>query len=83
MEKRLHLYVSRKHPALWLTGLLMLLAIAARIAAYAQAENVGVWRQILLPALALILFLLMAFLTGEEMLYRTAIPVWKHGRRLC
>ena len=79
MEKRLHLYVSRKHPALWLTGLLMLLAIAARIAAYAQAENVGVWRQILLPALAVILFLLMAFLTGEEMLYRTAIPVWMLG----
>ena len=41
MEKRIHLYVSRKHPALWLTGLLMLASVVARIAVFSQ---VGVWR---------------------------------------
>ena len=70
MEKRIHLYVSRKHPALWLTGLLMLASVAAKIAIYSQIENIGVWRQIILPAVAVILFVLMAFFAGEEMLYR-------------
>ena len=79
MEKRIHLYVSKKHPALWLTGLLMLGSVAARIAVFSQIEGVGVWRQIVWPALAVILFVLMAFVVGEEMLYKTAVPVWMMG----
>ena len=79
MEKRIHLYVSRKHPALWLTALLMLASVIARIAVFSQVENVGVWRQIVWPTVAVILFVLMAFLNGEEMLYRTAVPVWMLG----
>jgi len=31
------------------------------------------------PAVAVILFVLMAFFAGEEMLYRTAVPVWMLG----
>ena len=73
MEKRIHLYVSKKHPALWLTGLLMLASVVARIAVFSQIEGVGVWRQIVWPALAVILFVLMAFVVGEEMLYKTAV----------
>lgn len=77
MEKRIHLYVSRKHPALWLTALLMLASIVARIAVFAPAE--GVWRQIVWPAVAVILFVLIAFFTGKEMLYKTAVPIWMLG----
>ncbi len=79
MEKRLHLYVSKKHPALWLTGLLMLASVITRIALYAQMEDVGVWRQIVWPAAAVTVFVLMAFFAGKEMLHRTAVPVWMLG----
>jgi len=79
MEKRIHLYVSKKHPALWLAGLLMLASVAARIAVFSPMGGEGVWRQILWPAVAVMLFLLMAFFAGEEMLYRTAVPVWMLG----
>jgi len=79
MEKRIHLYVSKKHPALWLAGLLMLVSVVVRVAVFSQVEGVGVWLQIVWPSVAVILFVLMAFLTGEEMLYRTAVPVWMLG----
>ena len=79
MEKRVHLYVSKKHPALWLTGLLMLASVVARIALFSQMEDAHVWRQIVWPAVAVMLFVLMAFFDGEEMLYRTAVPVWMLG----
>ena len=79
MEKRIHLYVSKKHPALWLTGLLMLASVVARIALFSQMEDAHVWRQIVWPAVAVMLFVLMAFFDGEEMLYRTAVPIWMLG----
>ena len=79
MEKRIHLYISRKHPALWITGLLMLLSIVARIAVFSQMEDTHVWRQIVWPSAAVALFVFIAFLDGEEMLYRTAVPVWMLG----
>ena len=79
MEKRLHLYVSKNHPALWLAGVLMLSSIVARIAQFSQVEGTHVWWQIVWPSAAIILFVFMAFLTGEEMLYRTAVPVWMLG----
>lgn len=79
MEKRLHLYVSRKHPALWLTGMLMLASVVARIVVFSQVEGIGVFRQIVWPSVAVILFVIIAFLNGDEMLYKTAIPVWILG----
>ena len=79
MEKRIHLYVSRKHPALWLAGLLMLASVVARIAVFSQVEGVEIWWQMVWPSAAVILFLLMAYGGGEEMLHRTAIPVWMLG----
>jgi len=56
MEKRIHLYVSKKHPALWLTGLLMLASVVARIAQFSQVEDTHVWRQIVWPSVAVMLF---------------------------
>jgi len=79
MEKRIHLYVSRKHPALWLAGLLMLSSVAAGIVVFSRSEDAHVWRQIVWPAVAVMLFVLMAFFDGEEMLHRTAVPVWMLG----
>ena len=58
MEKRIHLYVSKKHPALWLTGLLMLASVVARIIVFTQLEDAHVWRQIVWPAVAVMLFVL-------------------------
>lgn len=79
MEKRIHLYVSKKHPALWLTGLLMLASVIARIIVFSQVEAVGVFRQIVCPSVAVFLLVLMLFFAGEEMLYRTAVPIWMLG----
>ncbi len=79
MEKRIHLYVKKKHPALWLMGLLLLLSVIARIALFSRWEGVYVWRQIVWPSVAVVAFVLMAFLAGEEMLYRTAVPIWLLG----
>ena len=58
MEKRIPLYVSRKHPALWLTGLLLLVSVVARVVVFSQVEGVGLWRQILWPSAAVILFVM-------------------------
>lgn len=77
MKKGVHLYVSRKHPALWLAGLLMLASVVARIVVFSQSE--GIWRQIVWPAVAVTVLVLMVFLTGKELLFRTAVPVWMLG----
>lgn len=66
MEKRIHLYVSKKHPALWLTGLLMLASVVARIAQFSQVEDPPVWRQIVWPSAAVLLFVLLAFLPVKK-----------------
>ena len=57
----------------------MLASVVARIAQFSQLEDAHVWRQIVWPAVAVMLFVLMAFFDGEEMLYRTAVPVWMLG----
>ena len=57
----------------------MLASVVARIALFSQLEDAHVWRQIVWPAVAVMLLVLMAFFDGEEMLYRTAVPVWMLG----
>ena len=79
MEKRLHLYVSKKHPALWLTVLCLLASAAARIAVFSLWGTFGLWRHIIWPVAATVLFGLLAVLGGRERLYRTAIPFWMLG----
>lgn len=79
MGKRIHLYVSKKSVVLWLMTLCMLASVTARIAVFSQVEGVGIWRQIVWPSVATILFALFAMLRGEEMLYKTAIPIWMLG----
>ena len=79
MEKRIHLYTDRKHPAVWLTAVCLLASAAARIAVYSQIDIVGVWFQIIWPVFAAVLFTLIMTVSGKEMLYKTAIPFWIMG----
>ena len=75
MEKRVHLYVSRKHPCVWLTVLCLAASVVLRILCYSGKLCFGA----VLPVTAAVLFALILILDGEEMLYRTAVPVWLMG----
>lgn len=78
MEKRTHLYVSRKHFCLWLMAACMLASLVARIALFSPLDG-SVWIQVVLPGTAAVLYALIAFCSGDEMLYRTSFPVWVMG----
>ena len=69
--KREHLYVSRKHPCVWLMGLATAASAVLRIL---QGDGI-VW----LDVVAAVLYALITVISCEEMLYRTAVPVWLMG----
>lgn len=79
MKKRNHLYIDRKSPTAWLTAALLLASAVVRICVFSGIDGIGVWRQIVWPVVAAVLFALIALLAGKEMLYKTAIPVWLMG----
>ena len=79
MEKRTHLYVNRKNVMVWLSALCLLASATARVALFSQMDRAGLWLQIILPGFAAILLALMCLISGQEMLYKTAIPVWVLG----
>lgn len=76
MERKIHLYVSRRHIAVWLMALCMLASAVCRIAAYAGN---GVWSSVVLPCAASVLYALIAICSGQELFHRTAVPVWLMG----
>ena len=76
MERRLHFYVSRKNVLTWLMTLCMVCSVVARVVIFSGMEGVGVWSQIFLPVAASVLYVLIVLINGEEMFYKTAIPVW-------
>lgn len=79
MKKRFHLYVSRKNALTWLMAACMVSSAVARIwiiGVKGTGGPVNVWSQILLPVAASLLYAAIALLSGEERLYKTAIPVW-------
>ena len=79
--KREHLYVTRKHLCVWLMTLCMTASAATAIFA-AQgtiSTRLGLWCGIVLPCVAAVLFALISVCAGNEMLYKTAIPVWLWG----
>ena len=82
MEKRLHLFVSRKNVLTWLMALCLVGSAVARIA-FSGLKGFGdasqVWSQIVLPVAATLLYVLIVLLNGKEMFYKTAIPVWMMG----
>ncbi len=79
MEKKIHLYVSRKNVLTWLMALCMVASAVTRICfsgLKGSGEPVNMWSQIILPIAATSLYALIALLDGEEHFYRTAVPVW-------
>ncbi len=78
MEKRIHLYVSRKNVLTWLMALCLVGSAVARIVipcVKGTGENFEVWSQIVLPVAATLLFVLITLINGKEFFYKTAIPV--------
>lgn len=69
--KRDHLYVVRKHPLVWLSVLSMLASAASAIVL--RCDH---WP---LHTAAIVWYVLIVLLSGDEMLYRTAVPVWILG----
>ena len=79
MEKRIHLYVSPKSVLTWLMAVCMVCSAVARIALSGlkgSGDTLYVWSQIVLPIAATLLYAAIALLSGKEMFYKTAIPVW-------
>ena len=82
MEKRIHLFVSRKNVLTWLMVLCMVGSAVARIAipcVKGTWDQLQVWSQIVLPVAACLLYVSIILLRGDEMFYKTAIPVWMIG----
>ena len=75
MEKRIHLYVSRKNVLTWLMALCMIGSAVARLVIFG-GKGTEVWSQIVLPVAAALLYVFIVFSRGDEMFYKTAIPVW-------
>ena len=79
MERRIHFFVSRKNALTWLMALCMVCSVVARIVfpgVKGSGEPLNVWSQIILPVAASMLYMFIALFNGEEMFYKTAIPVW-------
>ncbi len=79
MEKRVHFYVSRKNVLTWLMALCLVCSAVARMVIpglKGSGDSRDVWCQIVLPIAATALYVLIALFNGDEMFYKTAIPVW-------
>ena len=79
MKNRIHLYVSRKNLLVWLMALCMLASAVARIVfpgVKGTGDSQSVWVQLILPIAATTLYALIALIDGDELFYKTAIPVW-------
>ena len=79
--KRKHYYVGRKNPCVWLLALCMVVSAVTVISTTqgTVSTRLGIWCGIVLPIVAAILLALITLFSGDEMLYRTAVPVWIWG----
>ena len=77
MKKRISYYVSRKNVFLWLAAAALVCSAAVRIAFVCGkgADASTMWFQIVLPVAASLIYTLILLCSGEERLYRTAVPV--------
>ena len=76
MEKKTRFYVSNRNVLTWLMALCMIGSAVARIYLFSGSEGTGAWSQIFLPIAAAMLFAAITLISGDELLYKTAIPVW-------
>lgn len=77
--KREHLYVTGKHPCVWLMASCMAASAVLHAVQGTVSAPTDIWCGIVLPCAAAILFALTVLCAGGEMLYRTAVPVWIRG----
>ena len=75
MKNRTNYFVSRKNALNWLMALCMVCSAVTRIM-FVGTEGAGLWSQIVLPIAAALLFALIVLISGKELFYKTAIPVW-------
>ena len=68
MEKRTHLYVSRKNVLTWLMALCMVSSAVARIVIFGlkgSEDSLFMWSQIVLPTAASLLYVLIVLVSGD------------------
>ena len=75
MKNRTNYFVSRKNALNWLMALCMVCSAVTRVM-FVGTEGAGLWSQIVLPIAAALLFALIVLISGKELFYKTAIPVW-------
>lgn len=79
MERRIHLFIHRCNPMVWLMTLFSAASIVFRIY-LALIPDSGVqehfWSFFMLPSSATVLFVGIVLLNGKECFYKTALPVW-------
>ena len=74
MDKKTRYFVSSKNVLTWLMALCMVCSAVARI--LFGVKGTDTWSQIVLPIAAGLLYALIVLLSGKEMFYKSAIPVW-------
>ena len=86
MDKKISYFVSRKNALTWLMVLCMVGSAVTRIVLpglKGSGDASFVWSQIILPAVAALLFALTVLLNGKEHFYKSAIPVWMYAIYYC
>ena len=78
MERKISLYVSRKHAMTWIAAAFLMLSAVVRIVLECinGVPCVNVWSHLVLPVAGTVLYILIALLWGKEMFYKSAIAVW-------
>lgn len=79
MDKKIHFYVSRKNALTWLMALCLVCSAVARIVIFGvkgSGDSLYVWSQIVLPIAATLLYVFIVLISGTELFYKTAIPIW-------
>ena len=79
MKNRTNYYVSKKNLLTWLMALCMVCSAVTRIVFVGMKgpeQAPQLWSQIILPIAAALLFAAITLISGREMFYKTAIPVW-------
>jgi EAL domain-containing protein (putative c-di-GMP-specific phosphodiesterase class I) len=71
MERRIHLYVSRRNVFVWLSLLAILASAVTRIvpACMYAGYTSQLWSELVLPVAAAVLFVAVVLIAGDEMLY--------------
>ena len=78
MKNRTNFYVSNRSVLTWLVALCMVCSAVARIL-FVGVKGADAWSQIILPVVAALLYAAILLISGKEMFYKTAIPVWMYG----